>query len=64
MGIAKVAFMGWAIVDLGLVEWVGNLVGENTGREAGDHFGNIGLVRSMQNVVVNECVVPKERELI
>jgi len=50
-------------VDLCLVERVGNLVGENTSRKARDNLCNVGFMRRMQNVVVNEYVVPEERKL-
>ena len=63
MGISKVALMGRSTVNLGLVERGNNLVGEDACRKARNHFGNFGFIRSMQNVVIDEYVVPEEREL-
>jgi len=50
-------------VNLGLVERGNNLVGENACRKARNHFCNFGFIRGMQNVVIDEYVVPEEREL-
>ncbi len=50
-------------MDLGLVERGSNLVGENACRKARNHFGNFGFIRSMQNVVIDEYVVPEEGKL-
>jgi len=41
-------------VDLGLVERVGDFIGEDARGEAGDEFcGGGGEVRGMQNVIVD-----------
>ena len=50
-------------MDLGLVERGSNLVGENACRKARNYFCNFGFIRGMQNVVIDEYVVPEEREL-
>ena len=40
VGVAKVGGMGWPVVDHGLVDGVGRLVGEYAGGQAGHHLGN------------------------
>lgn len=50
-------------MDLCLVERVGNLVGENACRKARNNLCNVGFIRRMQNVVVDEYVVPEEGKL-
>jgi hypothetical protein len=44
-------------MDLGLVQWVGDFIGEDAGREAGDEFcGGLGVgseVSGLEDVVVD-----------
>ena len=63
VSIAKVTFMRGAIMDLGLIEGISDLVRKHTGRKARDDFGHISFMRSVQDVVVNEYVVAEERKL-
>lgn len=63
MRIPKIALMRRARVDLGLVERVGDFVGEDAGGEAGDDLFGFDLVGGVQNVVVDEDVVAEEGEL-
>ena len=52
-----------AEVDLGLVEGVLDLVRVDTRREARNDLFALELVRGVQDVVVDEDVVPEEVEL-
>ena len=61
--IAEVALVRQAEVDLGLIEGVRNLVGEDTRRETRDDLLDAGLVCDVQDVVVDEHVVTEEGEL-
>ena len=63
MCIPEVTLVGEAEVDLGLVERIGDLVGEDTRRETGDDLLDPSVVCRMKDVIVDEDVVPEEREL-
>jgi len=51
-------------MNLGLVERVLDLIGEDTGGEARDELGDLVLVRGFEDVVVDEEVVAEEGELL
>ena len=61
--VAKVAVVWQAEVDLSLVERVLDLVGVDTGGEAGDDFLALELMRGMEDVVVDQDVVAQEVKL-
>lgn len=50
-------------MDLGLIEGISDLVRKDTGRKARDDFRDVGFMRSVQDVVVDEYVVAEERKL-
>ena len=52
--------MWWPVVDHRLVDWVGRLVGEDAGGEAGDQLLHAKLVAHLQDVVVHLHVLPEE----
>ena len=47
-------------MDHRLVDWVGRLVGEDAGGEAGDQLLHAKLVAHLQDVVVHLHVLPEE----
>ena len=47
MRITEVAWVWWAEVYLGLVKWVGDLVGEHTCRETRYDFLDLKQIRGM-----------------
>ena len=61
--IAEVGLVRETQVNLGLVEWVLDLVRVYTSRQARDQFLDALLVRRVHHVVVDERVVAKERGL-
>ena len=63
MRVAEVGLVREAKVDLCLIKRVFDLVGIYTGREAGDNLLHFEIVRSVQDIVVDENVVPQEVEL-
>lgn len=44
--------------------WHTLLIREDTGRQAGDDFGHIECVCGVQDVIVDEYIVPEEGELL
>lgn len=64
VGVSEVALMGRSQMDLGLVERVVDLVGEDAGRETRDELDDLVLMRGLENVVVDEEVVAKEGRLL
>ena len=63
MRVSEVTLMRETEVDLGLIQWVGDLVGEDTCREARDDLLDASFMRRVQDIVVDEDVVAEEREL-
>ena len=63
MRVAEVGLVREAKVDLRLIERVFDFVGIYAGREAGDNLLYFEIVCSMQDIVVDENVVPQEVEL-
>ena len=63
MRIAEVALVRQAEVDLGLIEGVRNLVGEDTRRETRDDLLRATFVRALENVVVDQEVISQECQL-
>ena len=61
--VPKVTLVRETEVDLGLIQWVGDLVGEDTCREARDDLLDASFMRRVQDIVVDEDVVAEEREL-
>ena len=61
--VAEVGFVREAEVDLRLIERVFDLVRIYAGGEAGNDFLYFELMRGVQDVVVDEDVVPQEVEL-
>ena len=61
--VAEVALVRQAEVDLVLVEGVLDLVGEDTRGETRDDLLDPSVVCRMKDVIVDEDVVPEEREL-
>lgn len=61
-GVAVVRVVWGPVVDHGLVNRVGRLVGEDTGAEAGDDLLGAGHVSGVEDVVVHAHVVPEEVE--
>ena len=62
--VAEVRLVREAEVDLRLIERVLDLVGIYTGREAGYNLLYFEIVRSVQDVIVDENVVPQKVELL
>ena len=50
-------------MDFGFVQRVLDLVGEDTGGEAGDDLVHLGFIRSVKDVVVYEHIVAKKTGL-
>jgi hypothetical protein len=63
MGVSKVTFMRGSAVDLVFIQWVFNLVGENACGKTGYNFCYFLFVRNMQDIVVYQNIIPKERQL-
>ena len=63
MSISKVTFMRGSTVDLGFVQGVFNLIGEDTCRKTRYNFRCILFVRNMQDVLVYQVVITKEGQL-
>ena len=61
--VTEVTVVRQAQVDLGLVQGVLDLVGVDASGETGDDLLDLELVRGVQDVVVDEDVVPEEVEL-
>jgi hypothetical protein len=63
MSIAEITLMRGAGVDFIFVQGILNLVRKNTGREAGDNFLDLVLVRGMKDIVVDQDIVAQEGQL-
>ena len=63
MRVPEVTLVRESEVDLSLVERVLDLVGVDTGGEAGDDFLAPELMRGMEDVVVDQDVVAQEVKL-
>ena len=62
--VAEVRLVREAKVNLRLIEWVFDLVWIYAGREAGDNLLHFEIVRSVQDIIVDENVVPQKVELL
>lgn len=64
MSVAEVALMRRSAVDLGLVQRVLDLVGEDASRKTRDNLLGSFDVCSLKNVVVDQEIVAQERKLV
>ena len=64
MSVSEVTLVREAEVDLGLIQWVGDLVGKDTCREARDDLLDASFMRRVQDIVVDEDVVTEEGKLV
>jgi len=64
VGIAKVGLVRRTVVDHGLIDRVGGLVGEDAGGKAGNNLLDTKDLRSLKDVVINKQIITKEIELV
>ena len=64
VGVSFVTGMWWSIVQHGLVDGIGCLVGEDTGTEKGDQFLDLVNAAALHNVVIDENILAKEFDLL
>jgi len=64
VGIAEVAFMRRARVDLGLIQWISHFIREHASGEARDELRGVREVGCVQNVIVDQDVIAEERQLV
>ena len=64
VGVALVAVVGRPVVDHGLVDGVGGLVGEDAGGEEGDELLDLVDAAALHHVVVNQDVLAVELDLV
>ena len=63
VGISQITLMGWAEMQLGLIEGILHLVRKYTRRKTRDEFLDPEQVGMVQDVVVDEQIVSKEVQL-
>ena len=64
VSIPKVALMWRAQMNLSLVQRILNLVREDACRQARNNLLDSGLMRDLENVVVNQTVITQESEFV
>jgi hypothetical protein len=64
MRIAEVALVGWAIMDLCLIQWVSYFVRKDTSGEARNKLFGVCKAGGVQNIIVNMDVIAEERQLM
>lgn len=64
MRVAKVAVVRRAQMNLVFVQRIFDLVGEHASRQAGDELLHMGLVRCLEDVIVDSNVVAQEGQLV
>lgn len=64
MRVAEIAVMRRPEVDLVLVQRVLDFIREDTRRETRDQFDDLGLVRCLQDIIVDERVLAQERQFV
>lgn len=64
IGVTLVAVVGRAVVNHGLIDGIGGLVGEDAGREEGDELLDLVDAAALHDVVVDENVLAIELDLV